>query len=481
LFLLLVYAPALIGFVALVAAAEIGEFFMTASLLEFIGIGFLTFLVALAIPFATLLWVMVIKLFMGGHFYRNRVTPGVYPKWSRMHLRVWCIGRLENSVILPLGAMFRSAPLMAYVLRRLGASIGENLLSAGDDVAIQTGAYIHTSRWSGQELHIGPIQLEDGCKIGMRSAVACNVRVGSGAWITPFTPALNDVGPGEMWEGSPARSSGRCTKLNRTARACKSNHYFPFMEALNVLMQVLLDFLLIVVPTAVVTWFAVNVIPTRETEVASVYFKVTPLNEIVWHLALYSFITTWVTIVLISLLICLFLRFTHTPPGLYSSRGLKGYLLLYRMKMMNLVQTFWTWTITGQYLRALAGMRFPRLGASECDIMFNLVPELASADSQVFWSNGSFTNMLDYGAECREISSAVTTALQSMVNTLPISCWVSQRRGMTSAFGARCDHGLTSRLQWQATHRYGFPADKLSLITKTRHYPACHCSCHVYF
>ena len=69
------------------------------------------------------------------------------------------------------------------------------------------------------------------------------------------------------------------------------------------------------------------------------------------------------------------------------------------MKKMNQVQRQWTWTITGQYLRALAGMRFPRLGASECDLMFNLVPELASADSQVFWSNGSFTNMLDYGAE----------------------------------------------------------------------------------
>ncbi len=66
---------------------------------------------------------------------------------------------------------------------------------------------------------------------------------------------------------------------------------------------------------------------------------------------------------------------------------------------MNQIQHQWTWTITGQYLRALAGLRFPRLGASECDVMFNLVPELASADSQVFWSNGSFTNMLDYGAE----------------------------------------------------------------------------------
>jgi hypothetical protein len=43
-------------------------------------------------------------------------------------------------------------------------------------------------------------------------------------------------------------------------------------------------------------------------------------------------------------------------------------------------------------------MRFPRLGASECDLMFNLVPELASADSQVFWSHSCFTNMLDYGA-----------------------------------------------------------------------------------
>ena len=126
----------------------------------------------------------------------------------------------------------------------------------------------------------------------------------------------------------------------------------------------------------------------------------TPLNEIVWHMSLYTFITTWVTVVLISVLVCLFLRCTPASPGLYSSRGLKGALLLYRMKKMNQIQKQWTWTITGQYLRALAGLlRFPRLGASECDFMFNLVPELASADSQVFWSNGCFTNMLDYGAE----------------------------------------------------------------------------------
>ncbi|MEE9365135.1 MAG: hypothetical protein V3W44_00475, partial [Dehalococcoidales bacterium] len=152
-------------------------------------------------------------------------------------------------------------------------------------------------------------------------------------------------------------------------------------------------------PTAAVTWFAVTFIPVRETELASEYFKITPLHEIIWHMGLYAFITTWVTVVLISVLGCLFLRCTAASPGLYPSRGLKAALLMYRLKKMNQVQRLWTWTITGQYLRALAGMRFTRVGASECDVMFNLVPELASADSQVFWSNGGFTNMLDYGAE----------------------------------------------------------------------------------
>ncbi|MGB6438058.1 MAG: hypothetical protein WBE89_01720 [Methyloceanibacter sp.] len=69
------------------------------------------------------------------------------------------------------------------------------------------------------------------------------------------------------------------------------------------------------------------------------------------------------------------------------------------MRKLNNIQLLWTWTITGQYLRALAGMHFTRLGASECDVMFNLVPEFATADAQVFWSNGCFTNMLDYGAK----------------------------------------------------------------------------------
>ncbi|MBW2400819.1 MAG: AMP-binding protein, partial [Deltaproteobacteria bacterium] len=413
LFLLLLYSPLIIGFVGLVAFAEIGELFMDAYVWEFILVGLLMYLPALALPFASLLWVMLIKLFMGGDVYRNNVTPGVYPKWSRMHLRIWCIGRLEQSVLRPLGMMFRSAPLMAYVLRRLGATVGDNLqcahdaafsgpfdlLSIEDNVAIQTGAYMHMSRWQGQELHIGPIHLEGGCKIGMRAGIANHVTVGRGSWITPFTPILSDVGPEEMWEGAPARFAGRCTDLKRTENSCRSAVPFWFLETLNILMQVVLEVCLLVVPTAVVTWWAATLVPVGEAGPAFRFFEATPLHEIVWNMGLYAFITTWVTIVLTSVLGCVFIRCTAASPGLYSSRGLKGALLLYRVKRMNQIQRLWNWTITGQYLRALAGVRFTRLGASECDLMFNLVPELAVADSQAFWSHACFTNMLDYGAE----------------------------------------------------------------------------------
>src|SRR6516225_6699796 len=413
LFAILLYSPGLVAFVVGLAFADVGRFFTTAGIGAYIIAGCLVYLLGLVFPFASLLWVMVIKLFRGGDIHKNHVAPGVYPKWSKTHLGIWCTGRMENMVLISLRAMYRSAPLMAFVLRELGATVGENLQCAHDaylsgpldlssiedDVAISTGAYIQTTRWSGQYLHVGPVHFESGCKIGMRSAVANNVKVGFGAWITPFTPILSDVGSHEMWEGSPARRVGLCTELKRTANICHYRYPKCLLETLNVLMGVILSFCLTVVPTAATLWFARGLIPTGETELSSAYFSGTPLFKIVWHLTVYAFVTTWVIIVVTSVLGCLFIRYTAASPGLYPSRGLRGALLMHRLKMMNTIQERWTWTITGQYLRALAGVRFPHVGASECDVMFNLVPELVTADSQVFWSHSCFTGMLDYGAE----------------------------------------------------------------------------------
>jgi len=412
LFATLLYSPGLLASLDVLSAVEIGTFFATASIWTFIVAGVGLYLLSLFVPFACLLWVMTIKFLMGGDIYSNNVTPGVYPKWSRMHLRVWCILRMESLVLVPLRTIYRSAPLTAFVLRQLGARIGRNLqcssdaylsgpldlIAMEDDIAIQTGAYIHTTRWSGQTLLVGPIHLESGCKIGMRAAVANNVRVGRGSWITPFTPVLCDVGTQEIWEGAPARLIGRCTELRRMTNACRDTHPLWFLEACNVFMQIAVFCMTSVVPTAMILWFARDLTPVADADVSSNFFSVTPLYEIIGYLMLYTFTTAWLTLVVTSLLGCIFIRYTAGSPGLHSPRGFSGALLMYRMRKLNNIQLLWSWTITGQYLRALAGMHFTRLGASECDVMYNLVPEFATANAQVFWSHGCFTNMLDYGA-----------------------------------------------------------------------------------
>ena len=412
LFAIVLYLPMFLAILGVADLVDVGTF-GTARLSTFMIAGLLGYLLGLITPFAALLWVMLLKLVLGGDIYKNNVRPGVYPKWSRMHLRVWRIERMERTVLRVLAAMYRSAPLTSFILRQLGTTVGHNLqcaqdaslsgpldlISIEDDVSVSTGAYIHTTRWSGQSLQVGPIRLESGCKIGMRAAVANSVTVGRGTWITPFTPILADVGPHEMWEGAPARLAGRCTELKRTASACQYTQPIWLLEILNILMQGFLTFWLSVAPTIAISWVALGFMFPGRAVLHSGYLGVTPPFEIVWRLALYGFVTNWVSIVVTSTLGCLFIRCTASAPGLYPSHGLRAALLMYRMNRMNVIQRQWTWTIIGQYLRALAGVHFPRVGASECDLMVNLVPELASADSRAFWCHQAFTNMLDYGAE----------------------------------------------------------------------------------
>src|SRR6185503_1345871 len=381
----LLYSPGLVAILTFFAVAEDATPFGTASVREYIGVSFFLYLLVLAVPFINLLWVVTIKLLLSGSVYRNNVVPGIYPKWSRMHLRIWFSAQMQKFSLVPLDTVYRSAPLRAFALKRLGASVGENvqcahdayfsgpleLLTIENDVAIQSGAYVQTTSWSGQHLRVGPVHLQRGCKIGMRASVANNVTVGHGSWITPFTAILSDVGSQEIWEGAPARLSGRCIELKRTANTCQYAYPIWLLETVNILMQQFIFFWISAVPIAVILWFATAFIFNEGALTSDTDSGVKALFHLIGPLTLDAFITTWVTILVTSLLACLFIRFTASSPGLYPSRGLRGALLMYRVNRMNSVQRQWTWTITGQYLRALAGVRFPHVGASECDVMYN--------------------------------------------------------------------------------------------------------------
>jgi len=85
-------------------------------------------------------------------------------------------------------------------------------------------------------------------------------------------------------------------------------------------MQVFLSFCLIAAPTAAILWFARDIVFADDADLAREYFSVTPLFESVWRVTLYTFIkkkTTWVAVVVTSVLSCLFIRWTAASPGLY--------------------------------------------------------------------------------------------------------------------------------------------------------------------
>lgn len=412
LILAVLYAPHLVGLLAVVAYGDVGSFFLTTGYSGFIAVGFLLYLAGLALPFAMLCWVLLVRFVLAPFSVAEMPTPGRYPKWSHMHLRVWCTGRLQSLVLGPLFAIFRSPRLTAFMLRRLGATVGRDtecangvqfngplaLLSIGDEAAIQASAQIQMVRWTGQTLEVGRVRLGRGCKIGMQASVGHGVVVGDGAWVTPLTPVLSDVGPGEICEGAPARTVGLCTWLERPAQHVRSSLPPWCEEVVNITMQSLLDFALLVAPASTVIWGTRFLFPGDTGDVSENYFLTAPLIDVVGHMMLFAFTTTWAGLLLSSVLACLFLRTTRADPGLHSSRSPAGALLLYRQRLMDQIQNIWTWTIIGQYLRALAGMKFSRVGGSECDVMLNLLPDAATADAKVFWAHGCHTNMLDQEA-----------------------------------------------------------------------------------
>ena len=125
-----------------------------------------------------------------------------------MHLRIWCIERLENMVLA--AAACAVSQRAAHGIRAAAARRDRgpqpsmrarchSVRSPGFD--LHRGRCRHPDRGLhpndevvGASLHVGPVHLESGCKIGMRAAVANNVTVGRGTWITPFTPILGRRG-----------------------------------------------------------------------------------------------------------------------------------------------------------------------------------------------------------------------------------------------------------------------------------------------
>ena len=75
-FVILLYLPGLVAVLSILGFADVQRFFVAPYFWELMTLSVLGYLFALVTPFLGLLWVMMIKSFIGGDSYKNNVTPG---------------------------------------------------------------------------------------------------------------------------------------------------------------------------------------------------------------------------------------------------------------------------------------------------------------------------------------------------------------------------------------------------------------------
>ena len=164
-------------------------------------------------------------------------------------------------------------------------------------------------------------------------------------------------------------------------------------EIKGISLQFFIECLLFVLPAALILsgisgWLLGDYANAANT-------NATTLFQLLSDFFLSAVLAAWLTLLVTSFLTCLFLRVTAYKPGVLEGSSLAAVMLRYRQEKMNQIQRLWTWTLTGQYLRRLAGVNYGQTGASECDVMVNLVPEMLTSQPNIFMANGCRSNMLD--------------------------------------------------------------------------------------
>ncbi|MBV8971881.1 MAG: amino acid adenylation domain-containing protein, partial [Sphingomonadaceae bacterium] len=145
----------------------------------------------------------------------GRAKAGDYPLWGSYYFRWWLTRRVLETVA---SQYLAGTPAYALYYRLLGARIGRDVLllgdlidvadlvTIGDDAAIDAGAILATSSVEGGLLRLGRVEIGAGATVGSTAVVGREARIGAGAVLEDLSalPAGGVIPPGERWSGSPA-------------------------------------------------------------------------------------------------------------------------------------------------------------------------------------------------------------------------------------------------------------------------------------
>jgi non-ribosomal peptide synthetase-like protein len=384
------------------------ELLLVGDILGFLKATIFAYSVYMIVPFVNLGWVLLLRSIQAVTVCAPPMTPGRYTKFSSHHLQLWWLEQQADFVLKPLVKGLRSPVLFNWALKRLGADIHPkafiaqstewygplSLISIGQEAVIQAGVQMSSARWQGNDFVLDTIRVGHKARVGSRAMLAGGTSLGHHSWLTPLSSLDTETEPNSQISGVPGTKAGNYRQPTTPDLAPTSALTDALIDLRNVATQFALELALVIVPGAFIalltTWLLGFDVLSKVNLDANM---LTGRDLLVMSGA--GVIGIWLGVLTSSLILCTFLRLTPTPPGWTRAASFQGTLARYRQTKMNQVQQMWGWSLTGQYLRALAGVKFSQVGASECDELVNLLPEHLHADANVFIAQGCFCNVLD--------------------------------------------------------------------------------------
>jgi len=400
--------PLLLMAALVLAIIDPEELLLVGDILGFLKATIFAYSVYMIVPFVNLGWVLLLRSIQAVTVRAPPMTPGRYTKFSSHHLQLWWLEQQADFVLKPLVKGLRSPVLFNWALKRLGADIHPkafiaqstewygplSLISIGPEAVIQAGVQMSSARWEGSDFILDTIRVGHKARVGSRAMLSVGASLGPHSWLTPLSCLDTETEPNSQISGVPGTKAGNYRPPKTPDLAATAALTDALIDLRNVAIQFALEVLLVIVPGAFIalltTWFLGFDVLSKVNLDANM---LTGRDLLVMSGA--GVIGIWLGVLTSSLILCTFLRLTPTPPGWTRAASLRGTLARYRQTKMNQVQQMWGWSLTGQYLRALAGVKFSQVGASECDELVNLLPEHLHADANVFIAQGCFCNVLD--------------------------------------------------------------------------------------
>jgi non-ribosomal peptide synthetase-like protein len=169
----------------------------------------------------------------------GRIKPGKYKLWGLYYFRFWVVDKI---IAISPASYFAGTPIINIFYRMLGAKIGKDtyinvhtasafdLLTIGNNVSICTDTHIKGYVITDGYLHIGSIEIEDGCFIGTRCYLSENTRMEQNSSLEDLSllPSGATIPVNENWQGSPAEKIGVNNKVQQI-KVWNSSHFLLYM------------------------------------------------------------------------------------------------------------------------------------------------------------------------------------------------------------------------------------------------------------